>query len=220
MRNAVSWTVACAVVFLAGRASAQEPEFGSPGHVAISAERLFGYVHSKETVSMAGMENSQSVDTLTLLTNPLGAITGYAWPRIGIDAFVTQGLSVGGALGFFYLDPEGAGSFTGFLFAPRIGYAAPLSPRLSIWPRAGVTYWSVSTETGTAGASSTQTAFALSIEAPLTILLAPRVGIQVGPTFDLGLGGSSSSTSSGGMSTSYDNKFTDFGVQGGLLLFL
>ena len=49
------------------------------------------------------METTASQDYFTLLTNPIGALSGYGWPRIGIDAFVINGLSVGGALGFFYL---------------------------------------------------------------------------------------------------------------------
>ena len=128
MKRTLTWTVACVLVLLAGRASAQEPTFGDAGHVAISAERLFGYVHASRTQTVAGVETTASQDYFTLLTNPIGALSGYGWPRIGIDAFVINGLSVGGALGFFYLSDDDEDSATGFLLAPRIGYALAVAP--------------------------------------------------------------------------------------------
>jgi hypothetical protein len=214
MRQTLTWALASTLVLLAGRASAQEPGFGEPGHVALSAERLFGYVHSKETQSMGGVDMSRSIDTFTLFTNPIGAASGYAWPRLALDAFVSHGVSVGGSLGLFYLSQDSA-SITGFLIAPRFGYAAMIGPRVAIWPRGGITYWHVSTDPGNGGTTGTQSAFALTIEAPLTILVAPRVGLLIGPTIDIGLGGSQ-----GGGGASIDDKFTDFGLQAGVLLFI
>ena len=134
MKRTLTWMVGCLLVLFAGRASAEEPTFGDAGHVAISAERLFGYVHASRTQTVAGTEMTASQDYFTLLTNPVGAVSGFGWPRIGIDAFVAGGFSVGGALGFFYLSDQDEDSSTGFLLAPRIGFAVPVGPRVSIWP--------------------------------------------------------------------------------------
>ena len=224
MKRKLTWTVAWLLVLFAGRASAQEPKsqeptFGDAGHVAISAERLFGYVHASRTQTVGGMETSSSQDSFTLLTNPLGALSGYGWPRIGIDAFVTHGLSVGGALGFFYLSDDDEDSVTGFLLAPRIGYALPVGPQVAIWPRAGVTYWHLSSNPSGTDTNTSSSAFAVTLEVPVTILLAPRVAFTIGPTVDIGVGGSTSA-SVGGASVSADQRYTDIGGHAGLLLFL
>jgi hypothetical protein len=219
MKRTLTWTVACLLVLFAGRASAQEPSFGEAGHVAISAERLFGYVHASRTQTVGGTETTASQDYFTLLTNPAGVASGYGWPRIGIDAFVAGGFSVGGALGFFYLSDQDEDSSTGFLLAPRIGFAVPAGPRVSIWPRVGVTYWNISSNPGGTSTDTSSSAFAVTIEVPVTFLLAPRVGFTIGPTVDIGVGGSASA-STGGASISADQRYTDFGGHAGLLLFL
>lgn len=219
MKRTLTWTVGCLLVLFAGRASAEEPTFGDAGHVAISAERLFGYVHASRTQTVAGMDTTASQDYFTLLTNPVGAVSGYGWPRIGIDAFVTNGLSVGGALGFFYLSNQNDTASTGFLLAPRIGYAVPVGPSVAIWPRAGVTYWHISNNPSGTGTDTSSSAVAVTIEVPVTILLAPRVAFTIGPAVDIGVGGSTSA-SVGGASVSADQKYTDIGGHAGLLLFL
>ena len=219
MKRTLTWTVACLLVLFAGRASAQEPTFGDAGHVAISAERLFGYVHASRTQTMGVTETNTSQDYFTLLTNPVGAISGYGWPRIGIDAFVTGGLSVGGALGFFYLSDQDEDTSTGFLLAPRIGYALPVGPSVAIWPRAGVTYWHISTDPSASDTDASSSAVAVTLEVPVTFFLAPRVGFMIGPTVDIGVGGSTSA-SLGGASISADQRYTDIGGYAGLLLFL
>jgi hypothetical protein len=219
MKRTLTWTVACLLVLFAGRASAQESTFGEAGHVAISAERLFGYVHASRTQTVGGTETTASQDYFTLLTNPVGALSGYGWPRIGIDAFVTRGFSVGGALGFFYLSDQDEDSSTGFLLAPRIGFAVPVGSQVSIWPRVGVTYWHISSNPSSSDTDTSSSAVAVTIEVPVTILVAPRVGFTIGPTVDIGVGGSTSA-SVGGASISADQRYTDIGGHAGLLLFL
>jgi hypothetical protein len=214
MKRTLKWTMAIVVILAAGKAWAGEPAFGEAGHVALSAERLFGYVHSKQTTSVAGTDMSQSEDSFSLFNNPLGAATGYSFPRLGVDVFIAPSISVGGSLGYFNLSPP-TGSFSGFAFAPRLGFAARLGPNAAIWARGGITYQHVTTDPGNGGTSQTGTAFALTLEAPIAILVAPRAAFLIGPTLDLGLGGS---VSAAGAST--DRKFTDYGIQAGLLVLL
>jgi hypothetical protein len=215
MKRTLKWLIASVILSVAGTAQAQHPDFGDIGHVAISAERLFGYVHSSVTTSnVLGGTTTQSVDGFSLLTNPLGgSSSGYAWPRVGFDVFIVRSVSLGGSVGYFSVSPP-TGSISGFLFAPRVGYAAHLGPKIALWPRGGITVEQVST-TSAAGTSTKTSVFALTLEAPLAILVAPRIAVLVGPTLDLGLGGS---VSTGGGSS--DRKNTDFGIQAGLFVLL
>lgn len=207
------------LVSTADKAVAQEKTFGQRGQLVLSAERLTGFVHTRMTTSVGGQSMSDSATTLTLLGNPLGLVaSGYAWPRIALDGFVAENVSLGAAVTFFHVSPE-EGSSTGVVLAPRVGYSARLSPRVAIWPRLGFTYARVSSSNDTVNLSSKQSLFALTVEAPIVISVVPQGAITVGPTLDLGLGGSRSQTVGGGGETSIDQKFTDFGIQAGLLLF-
>lgn len=212
MKRALRWSFLLLLVVSSRRVLAQDrdPSFGQTGHVAISAERLFGFVHTEEDVNGA----STSADTINLLSAPSALLgTGYSWPRIGFDFFVSQSVSLGIAASYFEVSPA-AGSVSGFQLAPRVGYAANLTPRLALWPRGGITYEHANVDNG-AGTSSTQSFFALTIEAPFAILIVPRAALLVGPTLDIGLSGNASV---GGTST--DQKFTDFGLQFGLLIYI
>lgn len=214
MNRILMGTIASAILLIAGTAGAQQPDLGETGRFALSAERLFGYVHTSETISQGGVSTTQSADTFTLLTNPVGLISsGYAWPRIGFDAFIARNISLGGSVGYFNVSPS-SGSLSGFVFAPRVGYTAHIGPRVSIWPRGGFTF-EQATSSDNAGNSTKQSLFALTLEAPLAIWMGPRFAIMVGPTLDLGLTGS---RSSGGLSI--DDTFTDFGIQAGLFVLL
>ncbi len=217
MRRTLSWTIVCAVAALARQAAAAEPELGDKGRFVLSAERLFGYVHSTVgTTTAGGIEASQSTDTFTLLTSPVGAVyTGYGWPRIAFDAFVARGISIGGALGMVHAAPDGGDSITGFVVAPRVGYAGRLGAHVAIWPRLGFTYTQLSTNPAGGGADITLTAYAITAEVPVAFIVAPRVALTLGPTFDLGIGGS---RSLGGASV--DSQVNDFGIQAGLLVVL
>ena len=140
----------------------------------------FGYEHSTADLSRINrglMETSSHEQFVLAAHQPGRDRDGYGWPRIGVDVFVVRGLTVGGALGFLYLAPEMGSNTRLFLVAPRIGYAATLAPGLAIWPRVGITYWNISNDSSTSSSSS---AFALTIEAPLAIQLAPRVQFLIG----------------------------------------
>lgn len=92
---------------LRGNAAAMESRFGERRQFAVSAERLMAYIHVRTTESFMGQTGVTSSDTFTLLGNPVGlAGSGYGWPRIGLDGFVAQNLSLGAALAFFHLSRE------------------------------------------------------------------------------------------------------------------
>lgn len=135
------WVVgACTIC---GTAAAQvAPGFGAQGQLAISAERLFGVEY--ERTSFSGPGNDYRTSTVIGFGwSYAGNASSFIFPRAGLDYFVVNNLSLGGAIGLF----SGAGhnaivGETGFLFAPRVGYAIDLGSVASFWPRGGITYYS------------------------------------------------------------------------------
>lgn len=222
-----------AVVLACPRARAQEDtQFARSGQFAVSAERLFGVVHSStDTDDPNGGTRTQSYTTVNLLMNPYsGLVSVYAFPRIAADYFVIDGLSLGAALGFFTLSghvksdtvDQDTSTVTGFLLAPRIGYAFMFNQNIGIWPRVGISYLTTHSENDTGDSSSDGHQLALPIEVPLVISPIPHVGFLIGPTLDLGLTGSEKTKDTfGGMTTTtkQDTNETDFGVQAGLLVY-
>ncbi len=111
--------------------------------------------------------------------------TGLFWggqgvldfPRIGVDYFVIDGLSIGGSLGLRYTS-AGTGFFQAGIL-PRIGYAFALSSSIDFWPRGGIGF--VTNDPGT-------TEGALYLEAPFVWNVNQHVGFEFGPAFDALLG--------------------------------
>jgi hypothetical protein len=242
MKETKRSTLVLAVVIGVGAAArAQaEPAFGDGGHVAISAERLFGYAYSSATDSMNGVDApTRTNHGFSVLSNPFGGVAlgaSFSFPRLAVDGFVAEGVTVGAGLGYFHLNQSREAStastgpreatLNGLVVAPRLGFAARLSPTVSLWPRAGVSYlrlWSGSSTAGVMGSSTTGNLFAVTIEAPLAMTLAPRAVLLLGPTFERTLSGSTTSDPPPGStakSATIDHKETAFGVEASLLLLL
>lgn len=130
-------TGACTIC---GTAAAQVPGFGAQGQLAISAERLFGVEYAK-TSHDGGFYQSSTI--IGFGWSYQGNQSSFIQPRAGLDYFVINNLSLGGAIGLF----SGSGhnalvGESGFIFAPRVGYAVDLGSVASFWPRGGVTYYS------------------------------------------------------------------------------
>jgi hypothetical protein len=182
VRTRLMWlAVVAALIFAARGASAQAvgAAFGQKGHVAISAERLLGvYVLNAEaeqtgtTTFGGGTENltlDTEADTTTVVLLGSGPVVGPATiPRLAVDFFVIDGLSIGGSLLYWNnsAEDEDTGTTTAgpgggpnplnrdrtetdtslFGFAPRVGYAYMFSPTFGIWPRLGFSYVNTKTE--------------------------------------------------------------------------
>jgi hypothetical protein len=201
------------------RASAQEAatDFGRKGGVAISAERLFGFIRADSTTSAAGIDRTTHINALSVLGSSLGLFTVYAQPRVGVDFFAAERLSVGASLSYFRISesmdvPAGQVSssptISGYVLAPRIGYSFILGRAVSLWPRLGFTYAHLATETSsTAGVSTSSgtSLYAVTIEAPFVFAVAEHFFLSAAPTLDLGVGGSTSTAGT-------DVKETDYGL--------
>jgi hypothetical protein len=223
MKRSLQCALGTVAVLVSSSASPQT--FGEKGQLAISAERLFGFVHDSSTVTQNGQDSTTKTDSFSLLSSTLAPVgsegnggLAYSQPRVAGDYFVIDHLSVGAALGYSHSSVSlpatanvdistGSDSWT---FAPRAGYALRFNDMIGIWPRAGFTYRTFSV--GSNGGHI----FALTLEAPFTFSLIPHVVFSAGPTLDIGLSGSADSTQ-GNRTISFDFNSTEIGLQTGLI---
>lgn len=144
MRKWMMASAGLAMMGTCGLASAQvsAPNFGAQGQLTISAERLFGIYYAKASRDYDNRPSedlSSTVIGLGISSDP--AISSFVQPRAGVDYFVADRLSLGGALGLYSASGDLV-SNSGFLLAPRVGYAINLGEIASFWPRGGFTYYS------------------------------------------------------------------------------
>ena len=173
--------------------------FGDGGQFVLSIERLFGYnwVHESQG-TRTGTSN-----TYSLIGNPMGVGSyPYDWPRLGFDYFVTKSISAGAALAFARAT-SGSNSFNAFEVAPRLGYGMMVGPWLGVWPRAGVTYVSL----------TNQSYLGLTIDLAAVIVVAQHLALTLAPVANIALTGTSKPM---GVSTS--DKLTTIGVEFGLAI--
>lgn len=189
----------------------QEPTasltFGRAGQLVVGAERLFGVSWESTGIDEGGVETTTSYTSVALLSNRIGGVLGnYSFSRLAGDYFVVDGFSVGAALGYFNVsghykreangtsDEADTGTFSGFVLAPRVGFATMVSPTVGFWPKAGITYVTLSIDDADGNDATSASRAALSAEAPLSITPVPHVGFSVGPTLDYGIAGSNEDT--------------------------
>lgn len=184
------------------------------GTFTIGAERLMGIAHAdvKDTPPAPLQQTDFGATSITFLGNGgfnagVGVGNGrdtfgdpraiYVNPRVGLDYFIIDGLSLGGSFTLLHTSvspsqPAGPGfSETDWLFAPRVGYAYMFSDVVGIWPRGGISYshdsqdYDDPTQNGSSGH-----VFALDLDVPFLIAPVKDFAITVGPVFDVTLGGS------------------------------
>jgi hypothetical protein len=154
--------------------------WGDSGQMVASAENMFGFNYNHP-----GGNNAHAT-TFALFSDGFAGAgdNTYQWPRLAFDAFVTKGISAGGAISYSRTTFSNANppirSGNAFQIAPRIGYAQMVGPWLGVWPRAGVTY---------IYSASTQKFLALTIDALAAVIVSPHLAVTFGPTLDLGLSG-------------------------------
>lgn len=150
--------------------------FGAKGQITVSSDAGL----SLENRSISGQ--SESITTLQL--------------RPSIDYFIIDNLSFGGFLGLQYQATDQSDSTT-FAIGPRFGYNIPLSPRWSIWPKAGLSFASTSVNTDftdpTTGTTTRQTASATNIAvnlfAPVMFHPVEHFFLGLGPALDTDVSG-------------------------------
>jgi hypothetical protein len=238
IRRISSVAVALTLSLSAAVAGAQAAPggFGSAGQFTIGAERLFGFVsshQSTETETPNGtVTETDSISRFAFLG--LHGPSIYTQPRVGLDYFVIDKLSVGGSLvvmtesGEHENETPGQAtttndrpSTTAFIFAPRAGYALMFNDTIGFWPRGGFSYYNISTEDTNGGFTTEidENGLALTLEALFIIAPIPHVGFTVGPTLDLGItGGREESRPAPQAAVERDRNITDLALQAGLVV--
>ena len=201
MRQILLFT-SVAAALCAAPLTARAQDLGKQGDLSVAAERLSGL--STGTISAdpdgPGGETERDFVSFRLLTSDAVAadllamqLPVFSSPRIGIDYFLTEQISLGGSVGLVSTswDDDGGNSFnaTMFLLALRIGYWLPLNTTFSFWPRGGLTFVTASASDEDDDDSVSTTLPALSLEGPLMIALGPAF-LQVAATLDLSFAGS------------------------------
>jgi hypothetical protein len=180
------------------------------GTFTVGGERLMGIFYGNlqnDPFPPDPIGDEYGVTTFTLLGNGVALDTGgfagidarsmFVIPRVGLDYFIIDGLSLGGSLTLLshsvHVDraPDNDFSAFHFLFAPRVGYAYMFGTVVGIWPRGGFAFASGSVDLDSApGAGYSNRYFAFEIDVPLIIAPVKNFGITVGPVFDVTFGGS------------------------------
>jgi len=247
-------SIVCALTLAAPAVWAQTVDnVGNAGQIVIGAERLTGVFVNKTEVKLsqtvggltATSEAKLSTTTVSVFgNNPSGPSDV---PRLALDGFVVQGLSLGGS--FMYItrsgDQEVTLSAPGvpaqtadakvptesiFVIAPRIGYAYAFDETVAIWPRVGFSYASMVREdenettdpngnpiTVTDTTTTKQTN--LTLEALLVVSPFSHFALAGGPFYDVGLGGSveNETTEPNVPTTEGDYLASAFGFTAGIL---
>lgn len=203
-----------AVLALPAQARAQD---GAEGTLAFGVERLFGL--SRTNTDTEGSDTG--VTRLSLLYDGPPGGDPYSRPRLALDYFVIDQLSLGGSLGLSIWsgdddddsdanDPSGSG----FLLAPRVGYFIEVGDGFALWPRGGLTFVRDRVENGD-GDGATDTATALSLQLPFVITVADGLAVNLELGLDLGLGGEIDRDGQPDIDQEHDS----FGLQFGLVGF-
>lgn len=205
MTRAFNGKIVSLATLLAAMTSGHEVHaqaLGQPWDVTVGVERVFGFY------SIDIEREISDVQTQELNASSSGfayqpSVGLFDVPRVGIDVFVTQRLSVGGSIGFYSNDPDESDDesddTSGFLFAPRVGYVIPFNFRWGFWPRGGFSYVSLDSQQNVK-------LTALTLEGQFYFMPSPFVGITGGLLLDLGLTGEW-----GGQNRDYDERLIGLG---------
>jgi hypothetical protein len=211
MKSKALPVLAALALFTPGVAHAGAIEKGT---FAIGAERITGMFHSDEKIEGG---NNQGTTAIALLGNTADSPFAAAWqfPRIGLDGFIIDGLSLGGSFTVIHREPENS-STTDILVAPRVGFGFMFSRVVGIWPRGGISYWHESVSPDQGNADGDAHAFAFDVDVPLLIAPVRNFAITIGPVLDVSFDGRASGNILGA-NVSRDISFVQFGLSAGIV---
>lgn len=156
--------------------SGQLDNIGNAGQLVISAERITGLSFNRDKTSFAGQDHTDTSTAIGLFS--LLGTAPSTFPRIGLDYFVVDSLSVG-ISGFYLHESAGPGGHV-LLLNPRVGYAYAFDDTFSVWPRLGITY---------ADEGNDSHGLALTAEGMFGVSPVSHLVLFGGPFLDLGLSG-------------------------------
>jgi opacity protein-like surface antigen len=183
---------------------------------SLALERVGGIGYAKAA-------SNADDSSLSLVALGVGGVTPnpFAVPRLGLDFILPSNLTLGGAVGFTRLSASASsgsqsqdvGSVFLYTLTPRIGYRIPLSDKVDLTPRAGLTFAGASVSPSDSKTGASIFAIAVGADAPVAFRLTDSFNVLVGvgidytvaatvsstttsTTFTSGTSGSTSSTSS------------------------
>jgi hypothetical protein len=168
-------------------------------HVVVAAERaatvLLWREHYPDIPGAQGRYKGVDVSMLTAGVSE----SRSSMPRFAADYVFRFGLSLGGNVGVGYgkdgdpSKPKGLPHESSWVLGARAGYLLPLSPRIAVWPRLGVGCASYSVSKAREPLIvSTETAWDLTIDPQLALVIAPRIVFTTGALLDIGFAGKQS----------------------------
>jgi hypothetical protein len=223
--------VGIGVATLFGVSMALAEPFASHGTIAVGVERVFGFDYTHETTKpINSTAETTTSETTIALANSIPTQMSLM-PRLNFDVFLGPGISLGGGVMYQHgsasssttgVAGEGSGSGSYYLFAPRIGFGIPINENVAIWPRAGISYFYTSTESTNPDGAGGQTThkhtsglWYTTIDAMLMLSPVQHVAFNVGPTFDVLIGGPTRTTDGVGDSVDDTSQYS-IGVRAGL----
>lgn len=199
-----SLLIVAATLALAAPAVAQDRDDDDDRSVSVRRDRrTLDDVRYGSPSGRFGLEGQKAVSSdagLSISNTSVSGIDGSTTSLIlrpAVDWFFADSISVGGFVGVEYTSTPG-GSSSVISIGPRIGYNLPLSERLSIWPKAGFSFASTSTDIddigGVDGDEETNTAIQLNLFVPVMFHPVQHFFLGFGPALDADLSGDSKAT--------------------------
>ena len=171
-----------------GARRAGAPEAKVPS-MSLAIERVGGIGYARAASTETNNDASVSLTALGI-----GGVTlnPFAVPRVGLDFILPSNLTLGGAIGFTRLSgstssgskSQDVGSVFLYSLTPRVGYRIPLSDKIDLTPRVGLTFAGASGSLGDSKNDASIFAIAISADAPLAFRLTDSFNILVGAGID------------------------------------
>lgn len=202
-RSILSYAAAALCAVVAPRASAQDAA-GSQRETRSPALPEVGVDTPSGRFGLAGQIAVSSDAGLSISNTSVGGVDGSTTNiilRPAVDWFIAESISLGGFAGVEY-DSAPGGSTSVVSIGPRAGYNVPLTSRLSVWPKVGVSvsYTSVDFDDGTQD-DEDETSLQVNLFAPLMFHPVQHFFLGFGPALDADVTGDAKVTTIAGRLT-------------------
>jgi hypothetical protein len=208
-----------------------EPALPRRHRVLLGADRLVPfYSYTRVSRPFSGGEVVDVASSASLLGFDTSQSVYYSTPRVAVDVMLTDRVTIGASALVFVTtskqsfttapmmaSPEPAERALGL--APRVGYVAPLSCSLSLWSRAGLSYYYSWTKAVPyqsiieIGEHNDQ--LAIDVDVLLAWSVSEHVALTAGPVADVPISGSTGAYTSA--IPSYEVEQLQVGFAGGIV---
>lgn len=200
-----TFAAALALGCLAATDPARAGELEKQGSLVLAADRLFGFYSGSSETDLPAPAANAELDWTGFGLGWQRPVSPFEVPRLGVDYFVAERVSVGGSVAYASLsDDDDDDTYSAFLLSPRVGYAIPFGQSAGFWIRGGFSWH-------TAGATNDTSGLALTVEPTFWISLGRTGHVTLGFAFDHDLTGERETPAG-----DRDHGYTVFGLALGL----